>query len=241
MTSLRNILLAAAAACLVAGPAAAVTVSFSSASATFNQNSSGVWDAPKMIDGIFVGNNGWAVFEDPPPPDPTNDQIALLSLTNPLAGSYELTLNIYQNYPDHNLGDFSFGYTTDGGATPTSTQTALTVSSISALSGRTFSFPGAGRVLATGSSPMTDLYTVTLQLSSATPVTGLFLNVFDTPGNGLPFEGPGDQITNGNFVVSEITASAVAVPEPGAWALMILGFGGVGAMLRRRAARAVTA
>ncbi|MBS0334045.1 MAG: PEPxxWA-CTERM sorting domain-containing protein [Proteobacteria bacterium] len=26
----------------------------------------------------------------------------------------------------------------------------------------------------------------------------------------------------------------IAVPEPGAWALMILGFGGAGAMLRRR-------
>jgi hypothetical protein len=31
-----------------------------------------------------------------------------------------------------------------------------------------------------------------------------------------------------------ITVAAVAAPEPGAWALMILGFGGVGATLRRR-------
>jgi hypothetical protein len=29
------------------------------------------------------------------------------------------------------------------------------------------------------------------------------------------------------------------IPEPGAWALMILGFGATGAMLRRRALRAV--
>lgn len=31
-----------------------------------------------------------------------------------------------------------------------------------------------------------------------------------------------------------VVGGAGAVPEPGAWALMILGFGGVGAMLRRR-------
>jgi hypothetical protein len=35
--------------------------------------------------------------------------------------------------------------------------------------------------------------------------------------------------------------SHVAVPEPGAWALMILGFGGAGAMLRRRRAAAAIA
>jgi hypothetical protein len=32
------------------------------------------------------------------------------------------------------------------------------------------------------------------------------------------------------------TFEALAVPEPGAWALMILGFGGTGAMMRRRRA-----
>jgi hypothetical protein len=34
---------------------------------------------------------------------------------------------------------------------------------------------------------------------------------------------------------------SLGVPEPASWALMILGFGGVGAVLRRRHARAVTA
>ena len=35
--------------------------------------------------------------------------------------------------------------------------------------------------------------------------------------------------------------NAAAVPEPAAWALMIVGFGGVGAMLRRRREMGVTA
>ena len=33
---------------------------------------------------------------------------------------------------------------------------------------------------------------------------------------------------------SDVLFSAAAVPEPGAWALMIVGFGGVGAVVRRR-------
>jgi hypothetical protein len=41
---------------------------------------------------------------------------------------------------------------------------------------------------------------------------------------------PGDRTDNSGGVSLSITP----VPEPGAWALMLLGFGGMGAMLRRR-------
>jgi hypothetical protein len=37
-----------------------------------------------------------------------------------------------------------------------------------------------------------------------------------------------------NSISVSYQVSDAAVPEPGAWALMILGFGGAGAMLRRR-------
>ena len=37
-------------------------------------------------------------------------------------------------------------------------------------------------------------------------------------------------------IIDNITVSTAAVPEPGTWALMIVGFGGAGAMLRRRRA-----
>ena len=43
--------------------------------------------------------------------------------------------------------------------------------------------------------------------------------------------------TEGSPIIDNITVSA-AVPEPMTWALMILGFGGAGAMLRRRGALA---
>ena len=43
-----------------------------------------------------------------------------------------------------------------------------------------------------------------------------------------------------NGIIS-FNAAAAAVPEPAAWALMILGFGGTGAMLRRRQKVAIAA
>ena len=39
----------------------------------------------------------------------------------------------------------------------------------------------------------------------------------------------------GSLLVSQLTG-AVAVPEPATWTMMILGFGAVGSMLRRRRA-----
>ncbi|MCW5760254.1 MAG: PEP-CTERM sorting domain-containing protein, partial [Phenylobacterium sp.] len=44
-----------------------------------------------------------------------------------------------------------------------------------------------------------------------------------------PFGSYSNDSTGVNF-----TVSTAGVPEPGTWALMILGFGGAGAMLRRR-------
>jgi len=47
-----------------------------------------------------------------------------------------------------------------------------------------------------------------------------------------------------DFAVDDIflgTESTVSVPEPAAWAIMLLGFGGIGAVLRRRRGHAVTA
>lgn len=44
-----------------------------------------------------------------------------------------------------------------------------------------------------------------------------------------------------NFTASStgsFSAAVAAVPEPGAWALMLVGFGGIGALMRRRTALA---
>ncbi|MBS0362344.1 MAG: PEPxxWA-CTERM sorting domain-containing protein [Proteobacteria bacterium] len=46
---------------------------------------------------------------------------------------------------------------------------------------------------------------------------------------------------NGNPFLAALTTSSGAVPEPATWALMLAGFGGLGALLRRRRAAALVA
>ena len=61
-------------------------------------------------------------------------------------------------------------------------------------------------------------------------------------GNELRLNFSGLSYQNGDLVRLDFTsATGGAVPEPTAWGLMILGFGGVGAMMRRRRALPVPA
>jgi hypothetical protein len=93
----------------------------------------------------------------------------------------------------------------------------------------TFRTFGAGNLAVIGLKA--DNSTVTANLS--TPDTGGFTS-FDLSGftglSKVTFSSPKGYGLD-NLVV---TASSSAVPEPAAWALMILGFGGAGAALRRR-------
>lgn len=60
------------------------------------------------------------------------------------------------------------------------------------------------------------------------------LDSFSFVGTGAPQSITLAAVTGGNGGVFFDKVSVMAVPEPGTWALMILGFGGAGAMLRRR-------
>jgi hypothetical protein len=72
------------------------------------------------------------------------------------------------------------------------------------------------------------------------PAQGPEIPAFDPPLTVLPpaDDGPGvgveDTLPPPNFAPTSDNPLAAAVPEPNAWALMILGLGGVGAALRRR-------
>jgi hypothetical protein len=75
-----------------------------------------------------------------------------------------------------------------------------------------------------------------------------FATPFGFPGSGTAFSGfsltgtairstQGVPIPDG-FNLNRVTYQFEALPEPGMWAIMTLGFGGLGAMLRRHRARA---
>jgi hypothetical protein len=49
----------------------------------------------------------------------------------------------------------------------------------------------------------------------------------------------GDELYSSQLLVDNVTTAAAAVPEPGAWALMIVGFGAAGASLRANRRRAL--
>lgn len=217
--------------------ASATPLVFNGASATFQQLADGTnpggWTALESIDGFTGTSNGWAIY-DYANPDHTSSQTAYFNLSSTLAGGpTDVTFTMIQNYDysPHTLGDFNFGYTTAAGADAFSAQTALTITGMSALGGATLNLVG-GEIIAGGANPLTNIYTITAHVNA--PVTGFFLNVFESGTNGQPDDGPG-RASNGNFVLTELQASSVAegVPEPASWALMLMGFGGLGAKLRR--------
>jgi hypothetical protein len=91
-------------------------------------------------------------------------------------------------------------------------------------------------------------------VSTGNLITGATAGALDLPGDYAAFQTLHDFTISSGFQaglnyldfrvldlgtptglrVDDLSGSAVAVPEPGAWLLMIMGFGAVGAVLRRR-------
>jgi hypothetical protein len=92
--------------------------------------------------------------------------------------------------------------------------------SYTSLNGTSLSRLGDNSILAGGTAPLTDTYTITAA-TTLTGITGIRLEVLQDPS--LPFNGPGREPPNGNFILSEFQVSIAQVPEPGSAALFGLG------------------
>ncbi len=210
----------------------AAVLSFSSGVASFEQSFDGAWTAAKAIDGLIpatgVPSSGWAIFDLST--STTASQSALFTLQTPLAaGAYTLIYTLTQAYgTNHTLDTFSLAYTTAAGPVLASIQTLVNISSAISSGGATLSLPVTGNVDASGPLPATDVYTIVASINSATPVTGLFLNVIDIAGAG-----PGRQ-SNGNFVLTEFAVDVSPVPEPAQWALLAAGMAALRFAVKRR-------
>jgi hypothetical protein len=149
-----------------------------------------------------------------------------------LAGGSVLTFTLTQTHsnPGHVLGRFRLSVTTDNrslfcdglatGGDVTANWTVLSPGSVSALNTSTFSILGDKSILAGGTTPGTDVYTITAQ-TALTGITGIRLEALEDPS--LPFNGPGRWPGNGNFVLSEFEVGVAPIPEPAAGATTAVG------------------
>lgn len=218
----------------LAGQAFAQPVAFQNATATFSQTFTGNFFASHMIDGSVTANagDGWAIYNN----GQTNAQTAALETVSDLTAP-AIKLDMFQVYHDrHTLGRFRFSVTADDrstfcdglqtGGDVTANWTVITPSSLIVPAGVTYSVLGDGSVLIAGANPIDAVYSGLFDLPFGN-ITGLRLEAIkdDSFGNG----GPGRQ-GNGNFVLTELVASAV--PSPSGAAVLLLG-GLVGSRRRR--------
>jgi hypothetical protein len=227
--------------CGTASLATAADVGLQQATATFSQSPQDFYGVNLAIDGLNEPQRGWAID-----PNEGASQIAVFEtiVDAGFAGSSILTFTLTHSFsvPTHTLGRFRLSVTTDNrasfadgllsGGDVIANWTVLDPTTVVSANGATLSELGDHSILASGTSPFTDTYTVTAA-TSLTGITGFRLEAL--PDSSLPFGGSGRYASNGNFVLNEFGVSVAAVPEPETYALVIAGLGVIGfAALRRK-------
>lgn len=206
----------------------AATVTLQQATATYSQPGYSVATA---INGTLADNLGWAIDNGG-----TVAQTAVFETSSDIgfASGSTLTFTIYQthgiDFVFHTLGRFRLSVTTDlrsqfadglaTGGDVTANWTVLDPSSFLSANGATLTKLGDLSLLASGTSPQTDIYSVTAT-TTLTGITGIRLEALEDPS--LPFNGPGRQPLNGNFVLSEFVVDISPVPEPTIAAFLVAG------------------
>lgn len=216
---------------LLASSAQAAVIVLQNATATISQTE---FSVAKAVDGTTADDRGWAIH-----PGTGAAQTAVFETQSDVGfggGSVlTFTLESLHTSPFHTLGRFRLSLTTDDrssfadglatGGGVTANWTVLDFASFSSANGQTLTEQPDFSLLASGTNPATDTLTLTAP-TSLTGITGIRLEMLTDAS--LPSNGPG-RAGNGNFVVSELTVSITAVPEPGDHAavagLALVGFG----------------
>jgi hypothetical protein len=173
----------------VAPSLAQTLVPLQNATATFSQSGFSVGTA---IDGVTNDNLGWAID----PNEGVNQTAAFQTVSNVGApGGSALIFTLTQNYSlsQHLLGKFRLSLTTDNrstfadglssGGNVTANWTVLNPYAATSFNGSTLNILGDGSVLASGTAPNTDVYTI-LATTNLVNITGVRLEAL--PDASLP-------------------------------------------------------
>jgi len=217
--------------CAIALQAKATTgVGLQNATATFSQTFSGDYSVGRAINGTIADGLGWAIH-----PQEGQNQIAAFETTADIgfAGGSILTFTLNQSHTTpggHILGHFRLSVTTDDrstfcdglptGGDVTANWTVLAPLSLASSSGETLHVLPDNSILVSGTLASTDIFTITAP-TTLTGITGIRLEALTDPS--LPFNGPGRQPDNGNFVLSEFSVGIDVIPEPSSLALLASG------------------
>ncbi len=145
------------------------------------------------------------------------------------------TINLGPTGPGEEAGNFTFVVSGDGTFTATYTFTNFNFDPAKGTSTATFSSTDADVITFTGAS--IDGMAGVLDIVNSEEMNAASVYVWQSPlalgSHTLQFTG--NFTPNGNgFATIGGTLTLNAVPEPATWALFILGFGAIGATLRRR-------
>lgn len=218
-----------------ASDAYAAPILLQQATATFSQSGFSIGAA---IDGSSA--TGWAID-----PNEVNQTAVFETSTDVFTSGGTLTFTLSQLLGNqHTIGRLRLSATTDNrslfadglasGGDVTANWTVLNPASYVSTNSATLTELGDNSILASGTSPQTDIYTISL-FTALSGITGFRLEVLEDPS--LPFNGPGRQPINGNFVLTNLAVDAVnatptTVPEP--TSLILLGGGLAGLIARKR-------
>lgn len=222
-TVTRNVIVLVASSALTAIDAHGGGVLLHTATASYSQSSYPVGAA---IDGITNDSTGWAIDGGT-----GQNQVAVFELASPQnsAGGFDLTFSLSQSFFfDHfSIGRFRISITGDDtstfadglstGGDTSATWEVLTPYSYNASGGVTLALLGDSSLLASGATPTATTYTFSA-VTGASVITGVRLEVLTDAS--LPNGGPGRASGTGNFVLSEFSMAATAIPEPSTAAIL---------------------